>query len=253
MIKICFLGSASSESILKEFESKYGRCNPENADFLVCIGGDGFLLSMMHGYWKHCKPFYGLNKGAEGFLMNSCGVDALHHALRTGHLVSIFPLNVEIMDQSGAVEKTLAFNEVYFMRSSPQAAKISVKIDNVTRLSKMVCDGVLIATPMGSTAYNMSIGGSIIPLETSALICTPINPFRPRRLTSAVLPSNSKIKLQAHSTEDRPVYVAWDNMAVQNCLEVRVRQSRKKKVSLIFNSNSSLQERMMREQFLSVP
>lgn len=250
-MKVCFLGNSRSEGYLRDFEAKYGQSSPTQSDFIVCIGGDGFLLSMMRKYWKEGKPFYGLDNGKEGFLMNSCSVDSLYQSLETGHRVTLFPLNAKVISTDGREEEILAFNEVYMMRSSPQAAQVSLHVDQVPRLEKMICDGVLVATPMGSTAYNLSVGGSIVPLETNALICTPINPFRPRRLASAVLSGNSTIELKPHDIEGRPVYFGWDNMSIQGCSKAVIEQDKAVKVSLVFNSNSSLQERVMREQFLS--
>ena len=195
MPKIAFLASSTPEAIASKgtLEALYPSVNPSAADILIALGGDGFMLETMHNTLKSNAPIYGIHCGTVGFLMNEFEPSKLMERLEKARPTTLYPLEMTVQRQNGTVTKALAFNEVSLLRETRQAAKIQITIDDVVRLSELVCDGILIATPAGSTAYNLSAHGPIIPLDTHLLALTPISAFRPRRWKGALIPESSQV------------------------------------------------------------
>lgn len=253
MTNIAFLSSLTPEALEAKntLETLYPSVNPEEADVIVVLGGDGFMLEVMHGYLKTKKPIYGIHCGSVGFLMNLLPphnnfLDRLEKAIPT-HL---YPLEMTVQQNNGQITKALAFNEVSLLRETRQAAKIQVSIDGVIRLRELVCDGILISTPAGSTAYNLSAHGPIIPLETPLLALTPISAFRPRRWKGALLSESAEITFTILEPEKRPVSAVADFTEVRDISSVTVRQIKTYGVTLLFDHDHNLHERILKEQFL---
>ena len=207
MLKIAFLSSSAPEALqAKEIlEALYPPVNLSEADILVALGGDGFMLETMHAHLDAHLPIYGIHCGSVGFLMNDFSPHALLDRLQKAKPSPLYPLEMTVHRKGGKVTKALAFNEVSLLRETRQAAKIQIAIDGVIRLQELVCDGILIATSAGSTAYNLSAHGPIIPLGAPLLALTPISAFRPRRWKGAILPDRYVIRLQILETAKRPV------------------------------------------------
>lgn len=228
----------------------YENHSPDESDVIISIGGDGFMLSTLHKF-RHLKlPFYGINKGSLGFLMNKwTSAEALLAQVVTGQKETLFPLNMDGVDTHNNSFSTVAINEVSLWRQSAQAAKIRIKIDGIVRLDTMVCDGVLLATPAGSTAYNLSARGPIIPLGVDLLALTPISVFRPRRWHGALLPSDVEVVFEVLESEKRPVNGVADTFEVPNVKMVRITENRSEPIQLLFDKDQNLSERVIREQF----
>lgn len=253
MIKVAFLASPVPEARKAKttLESLCPSVNPEDADVIVVLGGDGFMLEVMHQYLKSKKPLYGIHCGSVGFLMNPLSphnfLDHLEKAIPT-HL---YPLEMTVHQNNGHITKALAFNEVSLLRETRQAAKIQISIDGVIRLEELVCDGILISTPAGSTAYNLSAHGPIIPLETPLLALTPISAFRPRRWKGALLSETAEITFTILEPKKRPVSAVADSTEVRDISSVTVRQIKDFGVTLLFDHDHNLHERILKEQFLA--
>ena len=228
---------------------KYGNSNPKDCDIIVALGGDGFLLNTIHEYQNLNKPIYGMNIGTVGFLMNQYQEDALLEMLSKVQKVEIKSINLEAISINNENFKSQAFNEISLIRNSSQAAKLEIKINNIIRMKELVCDGVLVATPAGSTAYNLSAHGPIIPLGTNALALTPISAFRPRRWRGAILPDNTEIEINVIDPSKRPVSVTADFKEFKNIKKVKIKINNDKSQILLFNSNHSFEERILKEQF----
>lgn len=252
MTNVAFLSSPAPEAlkVKDSLESLYPSVAPEEADVLVVLGGDGFMLEVMHSYLEAKKPIYGIHCGSVGFLMNHLAphnfLDRLEKAIPT-HL---YPLEMTVHQPKGQTTTALAFNEVSLLRETRQAAKIQIAIDGVVRLPELVCDGLLISTPAGSTAYNLSAHGPIIPLETPLLALTPISAFRPRRWKGALLAETAEVTFTILEPEKRPVSAVADFTEVRDVSSVSVRQIKTSGATLLFDHDHNLQERILREQFL---
>ena len=220
----------------------------QKCDVIVSLGGDGFLLKTIHDFRKYNKPIYGMNFGSIGFLMNQYEEKNLINKIKTSQKVEIKPLNMEAKTISGKIVKSLAFNEVSLIRESHQAAKILIKINGIIRMKELVCDGVLISTPAGSTAYNLSAHGPIIPLGTKVLALTPISAFRPRRWRGALLSENTDIELEVIDSNRRPVSITTDYNEFKKVKSAKVSISNDPHI-LLFNSDHSFEERILKEQF----
>lgn len=218
----------------------------EKAEVIVVVGGDGFMISTIHKYSDLNKPFYGCNAGTLGFLMNE-NFELLNH--EGIEAIDSFMLEIETFTKSGKIVKARAINEAYLLRSTTQAAKIQVEIDGKVRLEELVCDGVLVATPLGSTAYNSSVHGPILPLKSEILALSPISPFRPKAWKGALLTSDSTIVLKVLEEEKRKVNAVADNYQVEDVKELKIKADLKKKFQIIFNKGCDLKERIIREQF----
>ena len=227
----------------------YGNFTPKESDVIVALGGDGFLLKKIHSYKKHNKPFYGINFGSLGFLMNKFKQKNLIKELSNAQKVKIKPITMKAINNNNKIYKSLAFNEISLIRETYQAAKLAIKINNKLRMKELVCDGVLVATPAGSTAYNLSAYGPIIPLGTNSLALTPISAFRPRRWKGALIAEDTKIKIEVIDYKNRPVSVTADHNKFRNIKSVMISISKNDSQTLLFNSNHSFEERILKEQF----
>ena len=249
--RICIVtnGTPDAEAAAARLRGRYGDCPMEGADVIVALGGDGLMLQTLHKTLRANVPVYGMNFGTVGFLMNSFSEDGLDERLAAAQKTTIHPLSMHVIDTSGEEQTALAINEVSLFRSTYQAAKLQIIVDGETRLEELICDGVLISTPAGSTAYNLSAHGPILPIEAPLLALTPISPFRPRRWRGAILSNRASVKLITREAAKRPVSAVADNVEFQNVLEVTVRESRDQGVDLLFDPGTGLEERVLSEQF----
>lgn len=220
-----------------------------DAQAIVVLGGDGFMLQTLHEYMKMKLPFYGINCGTVGFLMNQNSTEGLLERLNRARSATLYPLHMYARRSNGKVSQALAFNEVSLLRQGRQAAKIRVAVDHVVRLKELSCDGVLVATPAGSTAYNFSAGGPIIPLGANVIALTPIVPFRPRAWKGALLPHNASVSFSILESKKRPVNAVADFTEIQDVVEVVIGEQRKSGVTLMFDPEHNLGERIIKEQF----
>ena len=228
---------------------RYGQVPLTEATIVVALGGDGLMLQTLHRVMRTGIPVYGMNFGSVGFMMNGFSEDNLAERLEAVQRTRIFPLSMQVLDASGTTQTALALNEVSLFRSTYQAAKIQIIVDGETRLDELICDGVLLSTPAGSTAYNLSAHGPILPIEAQLLALTPISPFRPRRWRGAILTNRAEVRFVTHEAAKRPVSAVADNIEFQNVLEVTVREDRTHGVTLLFDPGTSLEERVLSEQF----
>ncbi len=230
---------------------RYPTVPPERAEVIVALGGDGFMLETLHRFLNRNVPIYGMNCGTVGFLMNGFEEDRLAERLRQASEVTLFPLAMTARTIKDEVRVALAINEVSLLRETRQAAKIRIQVDGVARLPELICDGVLIATPAGSTAYNLSAHGPILPLGSGVLALTPISAFRPRRWRGAILPHDAEVVLEVLDFLKRPVSAVADSTEVRDVVQVRVREDRSIRLRLLFDPEHNLEERILKEQFLS--
>ena len=249
--KLAFIAADSAEA--KEAEAaltaRYGARDWQSADMLVVLGGDGTMLRVMHRVIGEPKPIFGMNCGTVGFLMNRFDVEDLPKRLSLAKRSQIHPLLMRAKDRNGREERALAFNEVSLLRQTAQAAKIGIHIDNVERLPELICDGIIMATPAGSTAYNLSAHGPILPLGAGVLALTPISAFRPRRWRGATLPHSAKVVFEVLESEKRPVSAVADYTEVRDVVEVTVCEDRSVALKLLFDPEHNLEERILSEQF----
>ncbi|MCT8990962.1 NAD kinase [Chelativorans sp. SCAU2101] len=227
----------------------YGQERPEDADVIVALGGDGFMLQTLHATMGTGKKIYGMNRGTVGFLMNEYHEQDLRRRVAEAIPETIRPLEMEATDASGRTSKALAINEVSLLRQSYQAAKIRIAIDGKVRLEELICDGVMVATPAGSTAYNLSAHGPILPLDAPLLALTPVSPFRPRRWRGALLPNRSTVELVILEADKRPVNAVADHTEIKSVTRVQVRESRDLTATILFDASHSWDERILAEQF----
>jgi NAD+ kinase len=230
--------------------ARYGNCAPLEADVIIPLGGDGFMLETLHHFIDSHIPVYGMHRGSIGFLMNGFDEEGLRERLESAGKVTLRLLRMTATTIDGNRHDALAINEVSLLRESRQAAKIRIEVDNVTRLEELICDGVLVATPAGSTAYNLSAHGPIIPLGTSLVALTPISAFRPRRWRGALLPSSAKVTFEILEAEKRPVSAVADYTEVRDVRRVEVTEDSTHHLTLLFDAEHNLEERIVREQFL---
>lgn len=240
-----------AQKALEELTSKYGKTKPEEADAIVVLGGDGTMLRALHTFADYQAPLYGLNLGTLGFLLNKDNKDDLKKRIENAKRFTIRPLIMEAIDKSGKKFKELAFNEVSLIRETHNSAKIKISVNGDVRIEELVCDGVLVSTSVGSTAYNSSAGGPILPLEANILAMTPISAFRPRRWPGALLRNNAKITFEVLHAIERPVSATADSKEARDVKEVKVRESKKISKTLLFDPENPLQERIFKEQFFS--
>ena len=238
-----------AEAALEELVSLYGNAPPEDADVIVALGGDGFMLQTLHKAMNSGKHIYGMNKGSVGFLMNRYSTENLLDRIRAATENVIHPLEMQTADAYGNKHTALAINEVSLLRQSYQAAKLRVDIDGRTRLEELICDGLLLATPAGSTAYNLSAHGPILPLDTPLMALTPVSAFRPRRWRGALLPEKVIVDIAVLECEKRPVNAVADHQEVKSVKHVRIRQARDMSVSILSDSDYSWSDRILSEQF----
>ncbi|MEO1143891.1 MAG: NAD kinase, partial [Pseudomonadota bacterium] len=222
--KLAFLASETDEAqaALEKLIAIYGNTRPADADALIALGGDGFMLQTQHQFMNSGKPIYGMNKGTIGFLMNEYKTDNLRQRIERAVKSKIRPLKMTVIDMLGEIHSAMAINEVSLLRQSYQAASLTIKIDDKTRLDQLICDGILVATPAGSTAYNLSAHGPILPLGAPLLALTPVSPFRPRRWRGALIPNSAEIVIEINNPEKRPVNAVADHTEFKSVKEVRV-------------------------------
>ncbi len=250
-LRVAFVGSAApaAQKGLEKLISRYGSVAPNRADVIVALGGDGFVLETLHRYMSSGKPVYGMNRGTVGFLMNEYREAGLLKRLANAQRVTLYPLHMKATQSSGRVRIAHAINEVSILRQTRQAANIRISIDGVVRIKKLVCDGVIVATPAGSTAYNLSAHGPIVPMGADVLALTPISAFRPRRWRGALLPSSSHIRLDISDVSKRPVSAVADHAEVRNVGRVDIREDRDRYFSLLYDPEHNFEERILNEQF----
>jgi NAD+ kinase len=252
MTQIAFLASAvpEAERALFDLTERYGNHPVESAEVIVALGGDGFMLQCLHAHLGQGKPIYGMNLGTIGFLMNGLEIDGLDDRLAKAERASLHPLRMKAWDESGHQVEALAINEVSLLRETRQAAKIAISIDGRVRLDELICDGVLVATPVGSTAYNLSAHGPILPLDSSALALTPISAFRPRRWRGALLSQQAKIRFDVLEAEKRPVSAVADHTELRRAVVIEIAEARDVTFDILFDAGHSLAERILLEQFV---
>ena len=221
----------------------------ENIDAVIAVGGDGFMLETLHNHMHDDLPVYGLNQGTIGFLLNNYSEKHLLERLDNAADSKINPIKMTCEKADGSVEDALAINEISLLRTSGQAAKLKISVDGTTHMQEMICDGILVCTPAGSSAYNYSNGGMILPIKSNLIAMTPICPFRPRRWRGALLPNRVFIEIEVLKPERRPVKAVADNYEVEDVSKVRIELDRAKEIHLLFDRGHSLEERIMREQF----
>ena len=248
---LAFLTSDTAEALAagERLRTRYGDVGPEAADIVVALGGDGLMLSTLHRLMGTSKPIYGMNRGSVGFLMNDFAEDHLFERLQLAVRSVVHPLLMTVKDHAGEVHTAHAINEVSVFRQSYQAAKLRISIDDRPRLEELVADGVLIATPAGSTAYNLSANGPILPLNAPMLALTPLSPFRPRRWRGAILPDTARITIDAIEPEKRPIAAVADHVEFRSVASVTVSIDRSLDLVMLHDPGHSLDERILREQF----
>lgn len=249
--RICIVtnGTPEANEAASRIKARYGDHPIVTADVVVALGGDGLMLQTLHRVMRTGVPVYGMNFGSVGFMMNAFSEDRLLERLSKVQSTRIYPLSMQILNAAGETQTALALNEVSLFRSTYQAAKLQIIVDGETRLDELICDGILLSTPAGSTAYNLSAHGPILPIEAQLLALTPISPFRPRRWRGAILSNRAVVQFITREAAKRPVSAVADNVEFQNVLEVTVQEDRSHGVTLLFDPGTNLEERVLSEQF----
>ena len=252
-MKFHFIASENpeAEEALKVLIKRYDQTKLELSDVIIAIGGDGMLLKALRNSIEKNKPVFGLNKGNVGFLMNELSFDNLENRIQTARKVKMHPLFMSAHKINGNIFTELAVNEVSILRQTHQAAHLKITVDKKERLNELVCDGILVSTPIGSTAYNLSARGPIIPLNANILALTPISSFRPRRWRGALLPQRVKIRIEVLNFDTRPVSATADNVEARDIKYIEISTDKTKKLTILHDSDHSLDERIMKEQFLT--
>ncbi len=250
-MKLAFLSSDAPDAkeALNNLTKRYGNNDAQSADVIVALGGDGFMLQTQHEFMNSQIPVYGMNKGTIGFLMNEYREDNLEDRVASAVANRIHPLEMTATDAKGKKHKAKAINEVSMLRQSYQAASLQVAIDGKIRLESLICDGILLSTPAGSTAYNLSAHGPILPLDAPLLALTPVSPFRPRRWRGALLPNTSKVEITINEPDKRPVNAVADHIEVKSVRKISIHEDRKSTGILLFDPEHSWDERILAEQF----
>ena len=250
--RIAFTASPAetAQDGLKILVECYGQHSFDEADVVVALGGDGFMLQTLHATNGHQLPVYGMNRGTVGFLMNAYHEEDLLDRLHRAERAEIHPLSMQVMTMSGDIQHALAINEVSLLRSGPQAAKLRISVDSRIRMDELVCDGALLATPAGSTAYNYSANGPILPIDAEVFALTALNAFRPRRWRGALLPQKAHVKFEVLQSDKRPVRADADSISFDNVQSVEITSERSITHRLLFDPGHGLEERLIREQFV---
>ena len=242
-------GSPDAEEARARLCDRYAHVDPEQADLIVALGGDGFMLHCMHKHMDRGCAIYGMNRGSIGFLMNSYDEKGLLERLENAKAAALHPLRMTAYLRNGDTTEALGINEVALTRAVRQAAKIRISVDGKVRMGELIADGVLVATPAGSTAYNLSAHGPVIPIGADILALTPISAFRPRRWRGALLPHDSFVEFEVLEIDKRPVLASADIWEVQDVVRVAVREDRGHELTLLCDPEHNLEERIIREQF----
>lgn len=251
MTRIAFVANdlPDAQDAKDRLVARYGDVDPETADVIVALGGDGLMLEVIHRFMNSGLPLFGMHKGSIGFLMNEYREEGLHERLASAVTSKIRPLRMSATLLDGRVEQKIAVNEVSVWRASHQAAKLSISIDGQTRLNQLISDGVLVATPAGSTAYNLSAHGPILPVNAPLLALTPLNPFRPRRWRGALLPNRVTVRIDIQDPKHRPVNASADNQELTSVVSVVAEESRELEAVMMFDREHTWDERILTEQF----
>jgi NAD+ kinase len=249
--RIAFTASDRPEAqeALRVLVARYGEAAPGDAEVIVALGGDGFMLETLHARLQSRRPVYGMNRGSVGFLMNEYSEDDLLERIDAAERAVIHPLEMIALDARGETHHALAINEVSLLRQTRQTAKLKISVDGKIRLHELSCDGALVSTPAGSTAYNLSAHGPIIPLDANVLALTPISAFRPRRWRGALLSHTAAVEFEILEADKRPVSAVADNFEVRDVITVHVAEKRNISLTMLFDAGRSLEERVLAEQF----
>ena len=249
----CISFSASqrpeAQEALRRLTQKYGQFDEDKADVIVALGGDGAMLDAMRRRFSDHKPVYGMNRGTVGFLMNEYDEDDLTDRIDHAERATVAPLRMKVTDIHDQTHDRLAINEVSILRQTSQTAKLRIIVDGKERMAELSCDGVMVATPAGSTAYNLSAHGPILPIGANLLALTPVSAFRPRRWRGALLRHDAKVDIHVMAPERRPVAAAADNQEVRNVTSVSIHADRSQHLTMLFDPGHALDERILREQF----
>jgi NAD+ kinase len=250
-MKFAFTASARPEAqdALRRLRHVYGEVGEAEADVIVALGGDGHMLDTLRRRLKDKKPVYGMNRGTVGFLMNDYEEADLAERLAKAEAVKIRPLVARCETIAGKTITERAFNEVSLLRQTAQSARLRILVDGAERMAELLCDGALVSTPAGSTAYNLSAHGPILPIHSHLLALTPISAFRPRRWRGALLPHNAQVRFEVIEAERRSVSCACDNLETRDVVAVDIREDPNAALSLLFDQGHALDERVLREQF----
>lgn len=239
-----------AQAALKALSARYGNSGVDQAELVVALGGDGFMLQTLNSMQGRDLPVYGMNRGTVGFLMNAYSEDDLPSRLAEAEETVINPLRMSATCRDGTLHEALAINEVSLLREGPQAAKLRIHVDGKTRMEELVCDGALVSTPAGSTAYNYSAHGPILPIDSEVLALTAIAPFRPRRWRGALLPKEAQVEIEVLSPDRRPVMADADSRSVRHVTRVHIHSAKDVSHRLLFDMGHGLEERLIREQFV---
>lgn len=248
MTKLHFTAATDATQALDAMRARHDDAGPEAADIVIALGGDGFMLQTLHTFTDKGKPIYGMNLGSVGFLMNEYRQEDLLKRLAAAEKAEIHPLIMQAHTAKGITEAR-AFNEVSLLRQTRQAAKIRIMVDGKPRISELICDGVLVSTPAGSTAYNLSAHGPILPIDAALLALTPISVFRPRRWRGALLPHRAKVQFEILENDKRPVSAVADDFEVRDVIAVDVAEDRSTAMTMLYDAGHNLDERILSEQF----
>ena len=250
-VKIAFTASRRPEAqvALSSMINRYGQSEEADADIVVALGGDGAMLDAMRRRFDDRKPVYGLNRGTVGFLMNEYEEADLYERLDKASKATVLPLRMTAIDINGETNQSLAINEVSLLRQTAQSAKLKIIVDGRVRMEELTCDGIMVATPPGSTAYNLSAHGPILPIGSNLLALTPVSAFRPRRWRGALLRHDAKVEFEISAPDRRPVSASADNQEVRNIVSVTVVEDRSRPLTMLFDPGHALDERILREQF----
>jgi len=238
-----------AQAAFRALTKAHGQTDIGTCDVIVVLGGDGTMLETIHKSRETGKPVYGMNRGSVGFLLNPYRPENLADRISAAHSVTLYPLRMTTKGRDGQTHEALAFNEVSLLRQSRQAAKIGIALDGVERLPELVCDGILVSTPAGSTAYNLSAHGPIVPLSANILAMTPISAFRPRRWKGALLPAQAHIRFEILENEKRPVSATADYTEIRDVMQVDIVQDTGSAITLLNDPDHNLEERVLKEQF----
>ena len=249
--KIAFVASETQEATeaLSKLTKRYGNAAAAEADAIVALGGDGLMLQTMHRHLNSRIPIYGMNRGSVGFLLNDYHENNLKERLKAAEITVIHPLHMTAYDKQGAKHEALAINEASLFRQIYQAAKLKIAVDGKVRMGELICDGVLVSTPAGSTAYNLSAHGPILPISAPLLALTPISPFRPRRWRGALLPNDARVTIEVLEPEKRPVSAVADHTEFRDVVKVEVMEESGIDIFMMFDPGHTLAERILAEQF----
>ena len=249
--KIAFLASSGKQAVSAKnsLEKIYKSTHVDNADVIIVLGGDGMMLNTLRQYISRPVKVFGMNRGTIGFLMNEFSKDNLLDRINLATLVTLHPLRMRVEKNNGEIEEAIAINEVSLIRQTSQTAKIKITIDNTVRMKELLCDGILVSTPAGSTAYNLSAHGPIVPLGAGILAMTPISAFRPRRWRGALLEHGATIKIEALDIQKRPVNVSADATEVRDIKSVVITEDRSIDLNILYDPDHNLDERVLKEQF----